>query len=104
MTLVRGIHLLAHGSKIEARRVARDIQQNQRLLVGPNTVYGAGTYAWHADHIPENLMDWPQVLFEVDDRAIIDIYTGGEHRGFFVIPGAIGTYVSIHVVEFRNLW
>jgi hypothetical protein len=104
MTLVQGIHLLAHGNKTEARRIATDIQQNQRLLVGTNTMYGAGAYAWYAHRIPSKLQNWPQVLFEVADNAIIDICTrNGISRGFFRIPEAIGNYVSIHVLAFTNL-
>jgi hypothetical protein len=38
MALVQGIHILAHGDKAEAGRIAIDIQQHQRLLVGVNSV------------------------------------------------------------------
>lgn len=47
MALVQGVHMLAHGDKTQARRIAIDIQQNQRLLVGTSSVYGAGAYAWY---------------------------------------------------------
>jgi hypothetical protein len=105
MALVQGIHVLAHGNKVEARRIARDIQQNQRLLVGDKTVYGAGAYAWYPNHMPNYLQNWPQVLFEIDDNAIIGVYRrNGISRGFFRIPGAIGNYVSIHVLAFANVW
>ena len=50
MALVQGIHILAHGDKAEAGRIAIDIQQHQRLLVGVNSVYGVGVYAWYRDH------------------------------------------------------
>ena len=89
----------------EARRIALDIQQNQRLLVGSNTVYGAGAYAWHPHCMPRNLDNWPQVLFEIDDKTIIDIcMRDGTSRGFFRIPGPIGSYVDIHVLAFTNVW
>ena len=105
MTTVQGIHLLAHGNTAEARRIAVDIQQYHRLLVGVNTVYGAGAYAWYPDHIPGNLQHWPQVLVEIDDTAIIDICRrDGTSRGFFRIPGLIGSYVSIHVLAFTHVW
>jgi hypothetical protein len=104
-TVVQGVHLLAHGDKVEARQIAMDIQQYQRLLVGPNTIYGAGAYAWYPDRIPRNLQDWPQVLFEIDDKAIIDIRKrNGTSRGFFRIPGDIGSYVSVRVLAFANVW
>lgn len=102
---MQGIHILAHGNKVEARRIAQDIQQYQRLLVGQNTVYGAGAYAWHLDRVPGNLEDWPQVLFEIDDKAIIEICKRDRTSlGFFRIPGAIGSYVEIHVLTFTNVW
>ena len=42
MALAQGVHILAHRQKSEARRIAVDIQQHQRLLVGTNTMYGEG--------------------------------------------------------------
>jgi hypothetical protein len=45
MALIQGIHILGKTDKTEARRIAIDIQQNQRLLVGTNTMDGAGAYA-----------------------------------------------------------
>ncbi len=105
MATVQGIHLLAHGNITGARRIARDIQQHQRLLVGSNTVYGAGAYAWYPHRMPRNLHNWPQVLFEIDDTAIIDIcMRDGTSRGFFRIPGPIGSCVSIRVLTFSNVW
>src|SRR5262245_49690999 len=104
MALIRGIHCLAHGNKEEARRIAEDIQQNQRLLVGTNSIYGAGAYAFYAEHLPEPLQDWPQVLFTVEDTMIVDVCKrDGTSLGFFRIPGAIGDYVYIHVLTFNNL-
>lgn len=104
MALVQGIHCLAHGNKTEARRIAEDIQQHQRLLVGTYSVYGAGAYAWYAERLPDTLRDWPQVLFDIDDKAIVDIcQRDGTSLGFFRIPGTIGDYVSIHVLAFTNL-
>lgn len=105
MASVQGIHLLAKGSRAEARRIAPDIQQHQRLLVGPNTLYGAGVYAWHPVYLPKYLRHWPQVLFEIDDVMVVDLMQDdGAPRGFFVIPGAIGSYVTVHVVEVVNVW
>lgn len=104
MAIVQGIHLLAHGNGTEARRIALDIEQYQRFLVGTSSMYGAGAYAWYTDHIPRDLQNWPQVLFEIDDKAIIDIRKrDGTPRGFFRIPGAIGSYVSIHVLAVINI-
>ena len=104
MALVQGIHCLAHGSKTEARHIAVDIQQRQRLLVGTFSMYGAGAYAWYAERLPDRLRDEPRVLFEIDDNAIVDICKyDGTSLGFFRIPGAIGDYVSIHVLAFNNL-
>jgi len=105
MALIHGIHVLAHGDKPAARRIALDIQQFQRLLVGTNTVYGAGAYAWHAQYLPPHLLTWPQVLFEIDDTGIVPICKrDGTPLGFFRIPGPIGSYVPIRVVRFANLW
>ena len=78
MALVQGIHCLAHGNKTEARRIAQDIQQHQRLLVGTYSVYGAGAYAWYAERLPDTLCDWPQVLFDIDDKAIVDVCQRGK--------------------------
>ena len=104
MALVQGIHILAHGDKTEARRIATDIQKHQRLLVGVNSVYGAGAYAWYRDHLPSHLQNWPQVLFEIDDNNMVPIQKrDGTSLGFLRIPGAIGSYVSIHVLAFTNL-
>ena len=104
MALVRGIHLLAHGDKVEARRIAEDIQRYQRLLVGTHTVYGAGAYAWYADRLPETLHDWPAVLFEIEDTEVVSVVTrAGVPSGFFRIPDRIGDYVRIPVLTFTNL-
>ncbi|SRR6266487_3056188 len=104
MALVQGIHCLAHGDKTEARRIVIDIQQHQRLLVGTFSVYGAGAYAWYAERLPEKLRDEPQVLFEIDENAVVDICKrDGTSMGFFRIPGAIGDYVRIQVLAFNNL-
>ena len=105
MARIQGIHLLAHGDRVEAQRIALDIQQYQRLLVGTNTTYGGGAYAWYADQLPQNLQAWPQVLFEIDDDAICKIRRrDGTSLGFFRIPGTIGSYVCIHVLMFINVW
>jgi len=105
MALIQGIHVMAHGDTTEARRIAEDIQQHQRLLVGHNTWHGAGAYAYYAELLPDDLSDWPQVLFEVDDAAIIRCTTPrGRALDFFRIPGPIGTYVSIHVLTFLHVW
>ena len=105
MAIIQGTHVLAPGNIAKARRIALDIQQHQRLLVGSNTVYGAGAYAWYPHRMPRNLHNWPQVLFEIDDTTIIDIRRrDGTSHGFFRIPGPIGSYVSIHVPAFTNVW
>lgn len=84
MARIQGIHLLAHGDRAKAQRIALDIQKHQRLLVGTNTVYGAGAYAWHVDRLPQNLQDWPQVLSDIDDNAICEIRRrDGTSLGFF---------------------
>jgi hypothetical protein len=104
MALIQGIHLLAHGDKVEARRIAEDIQRYQRLLVGTNTVYGAGVYAWYANRLSETLQDWPAVLFEIEETEVVPVVTrAGVPRGFFRIPGRIGDYVRIQVLTFTNL-
>lgn len=104
MASIRGIHVLAHGNKTEARRIAVDISHNNRLYVGTTSFYGAGAYAWYAEFLPENLQDWPQVIFEVDEESIERVLSRqGIPYGFFRIPGNIGEYVSIHVLQFRNL-
>lgn len=106
MATIRGIHCLAHGDKAEARQIALDIQQHQRLLVGTNSVYGAGAYAWYIQTIPLSLrLQWPQVLFEIDEQRVVPVCKrDGTPLGFFRIPGPIGNYVQITVLEFANLW
>jgi hypothetical protein len=104
MAFVRGIHLLAHGDKAEAQRIADDIRQHNRLKVGPNSFYGTGVYAWYEDFLPPNMQHAPQVLFEVDEKDIIPVHRqDGTPRGFFRIPGSIGDYVSVRVIRFANL-
>jgi hypothetical protein len=45
-----------------------------------------------------------KVLFEIDDKRVTEIYRcDGVSRGFFIIPGNIGDYVSIRVVMFLNV-
>ena len=106
MARIQGIHIMAHGNKVEAQRIAPDIKQNQRLLIGTGTMYGAGAYAWHANQLPQKSHDRPQVLFEIDDNAIREICRrkDGTSLGFFLIPGPIGSYVSIHVLTISNVW
>jgi hypothetical protein len=65
MALVQGIHILAHGSKLEARYIANDIQQHQRLLIGPHAWSGAGAYAWFADRFPDKLQHEPRVFLKL---------------------------------------
>lgn len=104
MALIHGIHILAHGDKTQARRIAIDIQNNQRLLVGTASVYGAGVYAWYPNTLPRYLSIWPQVLFEIDDTVIMPICKrDGTSMGFFRIPSPIGSYVTIAVQAFVNL-
>ena len=106
MALIRGIHCLAHGDKVEARRIAEDIHQHQRLLVGENSWGSAGVYAWYAEELPHYLQEWPQVLFEIDDQRVVPIgvaLPGGRLRRYFRIPGRIGEYVSIIVLGFARL-
>ena len=106
MALIRGIHCLAHGDKGEARRIAEDIRQHQRLLVGENSWGSAGAYAWYAEELPPYLHEWPQVLFEIDDQRVVPIgvvLPGGRLRRYFRIPGRIGEYVSITVLDFAHL-
>jgi hypothetical protein len=104
MALIQGIHILAHGDRIEARKIAPDVEQNQRLLVGHNTAHGAGAYAWYKELIPGDLEDWPQVLFEIDDRRVVHVrLRSGASLGFFRIPGVIGDYVSIRVIALSNI-
>jgi hypothetical protein len=105
MAIVVGIHVLAHGSKLEARRIAQDIQQHQRLLIGPHAWSGAGAYAWYVDHFPDYLRTEPYVLFEVDDSNTVPIITPkGTALGYFRFPGIIGDYVSIRPIAFINVW
>src|SRR5262245_55405745 len=107
MALVQGVHILAHGQKSEARRIAIDIQQHQRLLVGTNTMYGAGVYAWYQHTLPLNLYTLPRVLFEVDDNTNVIVpicKRDGTRMGFFLIRGNIHSYVSISVRNFVDLW
>jgi len=105
MALVQGIHLLAHGNKVEARRISLDIQQHQRLYIGIGSVYGSGAYAWYSSSLPVHLQAWPQVVFEIDDSRIVPVRKrDGTGLGFFRIPGPAGSYVRIHVLTFANLW
>lgn len=106
MALIEGIHILGHGDRGEAQRIALDVQQYQRLLIGTTTLFGAGAYAWYPAALPANLQYAPQVLFHIDEKQIIPICNRktGIPRGFFRIPGAIGDYVSIQVLQFRHVW
>lgn len=105
MALIEGIHILAHGNKIDARRIAVDIQQYQRLLIGTWSVDGAGAYAYSSHLLPPILQNEPQVRFTVDDTRILEVRKrDGTSRGYFRIPGPIGAYVSITVIAFRNLY
>jgi hypothetical protein len=104
MAIIQGIHILAHGDKMEARRIAVDIQQNQRLLVGSASWFGTGAYAWYIGHIPSRFHDAPQVLFDIDDQRVVSAHTPhGVSLGFFLIPGEIGGYVTTRVLRFLNL-
>jgi hypothetical protein len=106
MALIRGIHCLAHGDKSEARRIADDIRQHQRLLVSENSWGSAGAYAWYADELPPYLREWPQVLFTIDEQRVIPFRVtlpGGQVRHYFRIPGQIGDYVPITVLSFAHL-
>jgi hypothetical protein len=91
--------------KWTSRYIAIDIQQNQRLLVGTTSLYGAGVYAWYPQTMPASLAMWPQVIFEIDDNTIVPVCKrDGTPMEFFRIPGPIGSYVSITVQGFVNLW
>jgi hypothetical protein len=105
MALVEGIHILAHGDKAEARRIAMDIEAYQRLLIGTWSFYGAGVYAYYVATLPPRLREEPQLLFRVDETRIVDVRTrNGTSMGFFRIPGPIGSYVPITVIAFRHMW
>ncbi len=99
MALVRGIHIIAKGDRARAREIARDIAKNQRLLIGSNTMYGAGVYAWQEEFLPVHLVDQPQVIFEIDDSQILP---SGARQGCFRIPGRINDYIDVRVLRFSN--
>lgn len=104
MASVRGVHIIAKGERGVARRIAVDIHQHNRLFIGTGSLFGAGVYAWYEEHLPENLRDAPQVLFEIDDSRINPVVSrSGVPSGFFRIPGGMGEYVSIRVIDFANL-
>ena len=105
MALVDGIHILAHGDKAEAQRIARDIEVYQRLRIGTWSFYGAGAYAYYVDTLPPRLREEPQVLFRVDETRIVAVRTRhSTSMGFFRIPGPVGSYVPVMVIAFRHLW
>lgn len=105
MALVRGIHIIGDGEPNSVvRRIVEDIRQNERLRIGHRLVFGAGAYAWYEEFLPDKLRDMPQVLFEIDDSDIEELFSpDGIKRRFFLIPGAIGFYVNIKVIELRNV-
>jgi hypothetical protein len=104
MALIRGIHIIADGEPERARLIAEDIRQNERLRIGPGAVFGVGAYAWYEERLPNKARTLPQVLFEVDDSDIEDLFSpDGTKRGFFLIPGAMGFYVTIRVIELLNV-
>lgn len=70
MALVEGIHILTHGARAKARRIAMDIEAYQRLLIGTWSFYGAGAYAYYVDTLPPRVREEPQVLFRVDESGV----------------------------------
>lgn len=100
MALISGVHVIAKGDRRMAREIARDIAEYQRLLIGSNTMYGAGVYAWQEEFLPAYLVDQPQVIFEIDDSRILPV---GTRQGCFRIPGRVNDYVNVRVLRFANL-
>lgn len=106
MPLVRGVHIIGdRKSKQAIAEIADDIRQNQRLLVGPRGAWGKGAYAWYEQYLPPNLRDRPQVLFEIYDSSITELFAidDGRKMNYFLIPGEWNLYVNIRVIELRNV-
>jgi len=108
---ILGAHLINKGSFDPA--ICQQIQRTGILVVGPNTWYGAGVYAYYADRIPATHRGKATVIFQVqhvNQRAeIMDICLPGHHTmadgRFFLlrVPGVtIGTAIAVTVLGFVN--
>lgn len=108
--LLLGAHRIDKGTF--SSQTCAQIVNNGGLLVGTNTAYGAGVYAYYPDKIPRRFRGDPFVVFEVPPqirtgRVIKDIYVvgvstvAGETR-FFMLPGAMGNIVQVAILGFIN--
>ncbi len=109
--LLIGAHLINKGTFDPV--ICQQIQQSNSLIVGTNTWYGAGAYAYNAERVPVTHRNGPMVVFQVrhlNQRAeILDVCVPGHHHipdsRFFLIrvPGvAIGTAIAVAILGFVN--
>jgi len=110
--LLMGAHRINHGG-FDAQ-VCQQIVANRALLVGPNTFYGAGVYAYYVDHVPSAFRGDPFVIFQVAPTQrsmdVRHVVIQGQRSGslsspgsrFLVLPGAVGSLVSVVILGFIN--
>jgi hypothetical protein len=103
-----GVHLINHGDFDVA--ICRAIQQSQSLRVGPNTMYGAGVYAYYVDRVPIRFPGSPFVVFQpLPARGLIEItevylsgMQGKSDSCFFLVRGPVGSMIHMAILGFVN--
>lgn len=103
-----GVHRINKGTYDQF--TCNQIYQQQQLLVGSNTMFGAGVYAYYHNAVPSEWRDDPHVVFQpLPNRAelhISHIILPGTNYSpdsrFFVLPAPCNSYVKIAVLGFVN--
>jgi len=103
-------HRINHGTY--DRHICEQIQRSSALVIGPNTVYGAGVYAYYPDRIPRNFRRDPFVVFQALPMAalseVADVFIyGGPYASdvrFFVLRGTrtTGNAIRVAILGFVN--
>ena len=112
MTVV-GAHRINKG-KMDVS-ICEAIAQTGALRPGDGTFYGAGVYAYYADHVPRDFLGDPFAVFEpIPHRGRINMLgifsrgvsapqgTSTPDRRFFLLPGEVGKPIKVAILGFVN--
>lgn len=99
MKKIKAFHILNHGEKKGALKIAKSIKKSSALKIGYGN-YGEGSYAHYYKNINKKaFVNVPMVIFEIDSKKIRNEKLF--NFDFIVIEGEDMT--PIEILEFRNV-
>ncbi len=99
MSKTEAFHILNHGEKHGALKVAKSIKKTKSLNTGYG-FHGHGAYAHYYENVDKKCFrNFPMVIFCFDRKRTINIKS--QPFDFIVIEGEDS--VPIEIIEFRNI-